>query len=594
MGLTFGFYNSLDGDRKYDAIQLSSMFDGLIADGVFATIGDALTVTPGTGLQVLVGIGRAWFNHTWTNNDAALPLAVSLPHVILNRIDSVILEVDATDGVRTNSIKILEGTAGSNPVEPVLTETSTVHQHRLANILVKVGATGFVSGDITNKIGLTGCPFVTGVIDTIDASALVAQWNSEFGVWFDEMKDQLSTDAAGNLQAQIDALPTKTTGAEVATGTDDFKYITPKAIKDSHNVPNAVPSTAGNLLQSDGTDWLSGAPVLQKFAMDGRLTLVSGTPITVVDASGTTLYLTPFRGNRIHLWDGAVWRNRVLTEISVVIPARAPSRTGHKTQTSAVISSLADTSDLSTGWNASMPGFSGTIQSKTSNSITLNQVNDTGTGDGTVSFLYTGLNNWDVFCYDVAGTPTLELRPWTSDTARNGALGYQDGVLVLGSDHTRRYIGTVRTSGSTFSDLETDRLVWNYYNRVPRLLRNVNSNAHSYTSAAWRLFNNSAAGHQVTMVIGVEEEPVYASGLASWAASASTIIANFALGIDSSTVPSDAVRIGGWINTQYNIHTPYEPYMIEAGYRVINLLENWISGATVAWSAGGVVGQIRG
>ena len=47
---------------------------------------------------------------------------------------------------------------------------------------------------------------MTGIVDTIDATTLFKQWNSEFDIWFDGMKGQLSTDAAGNLQVQINAL----------------------------------------------------------------------------------------------------------------------------------------------------------------------------------------------------------------------------------------------------------------------------------------------------------------------------------------------------------------------------------------------------
>ncbi len=52
----------------------------------------------------------------------------------------------------------------------------------------------------------------------------------------------------------------KATGAELDTGTDDDKFATAKALKDSHNVPSVVPSTAGKVLTSDGTDWVSSVP----------------------------------------------------------------------------------------------------------------------------------------------------------------------------------------------------------------------------------------------------------------------------------------------------------------------------------------------
>jgi hypothetical protein len=49
----------------------------------------------------------------------------------------------------------------------------------------------------------------------------------------------------------------KATGAELDTATNDTKFATALALKDSHNVPSVVPSTKGNVLVSDGTDWVS-------------------------------------------------------------------------------------------------------------------------------------------------------------------------------------------------------------------------------------------------------------------------------------------------------------------------------------------------
>jgi len=67
----------------------------------------------------------------------------------------------------------------------------------------------------------------------------------------------LTSDGAGGAAWEDDAGAVKATGAEVDTGTDDAKFATPKALKDSHNVPSVVPGAANNLLVSDGTDWTS-------------------------------------------------------------------------------------------------------------------------------------------------------------------------------------------------------------------------------------------------------------------------------------------------------------------------------------------------
>lgn len=55
-------------------------------------------------------------------------------------------------------------------------------------------------------------------------------------------------------------VPVKATGAEADTGTDDAKFLTAKAVKDSHNIPSVAPGTSGNVLTSNGTDWTSAAP----------------------------------------------------------------------------------------------------------------------------------------------------------------------------------------------------------------------------------------------------------------------------------------------------------------------------------------------
>jgi len=178
--ITYGFYNSINNDRVYDAKDMSRLFDGIINDGVFMSIGDYFFVTPGTGLQVVVGKGRAWFNSSWTHNDALLPLVPDNPDLVLDRMDSIVIEINATEAIRANTIKIIKGTPATNPVPPTLIKTTLVNQYPLAHLLVKKGATAFTQADLTNKIGTDDCPFITGILQTIDSNALIAQWQSQF------------------------------------------------------------------------------------------------------------------------------------------------------------------------------------------------------------------------------------------------------------------------------------------------------------------------------------------------------------------------------------------------------------------------------
>lgn len=191
--ITCGFYNSVAGDRKYNAEQMSSLFEGIIKDGVFMSIGQKLMVTPKTGMNVAVGTGRAWFNKTWTNNDGEYPLTIETSEVVLNRIDVIALEVNANDANRANTIKIIKGTPSSVPVAPTLTLSEKVNQYPLAHVYVAAGVTSIVGGNITNKVGTTACPFITGVMETMDVDALLAQWNSAYLAWFNGINMEGST-----------------------------------------------------------------------------------------------------------------------------------------------------------------------------------------------------------------------------------------------------------------------------------------------------------------------------------------------------------------------------------------------------------------
>jgi len=203
MTLTYGFYDSSSSDRVYNAKQFGSIFDGIIEDGVYAGIGGKLMVTEDSpvSMDVIVGDGRAWFDHTWTLNDAALTKTIATADALLNRIDVVYLEVN--ESTRTNSIAVLTGTPASTPVAPTLTQTSTVHQYPLAHVYVGAAVTSITQANITNKVGTTATPFVAGIIDYVTTNEILAQWEAEWEQWFNDIKDQLSTEAETNLQNQI-------------------------------------------------------------------------------------------------------------------------------------------------------------------------------------------------------------------------------------------------------------------------------------------------------------------------------------------------------------------------------------------------------
>ena len=210
MALTYGFYNSRNGDRKYNAMTMSAIFDGIINDGVFQSIGTCFKPVPSTGLSVNVGIGRAWFDHTWTYNDSPMNLTFTQSDMINARIDAIVLEVNAEDSVRANSLKVIIGTPAASPQKPKLTNTATVNQYPIAYVTIPANATSIIDDNIEYVVGQSPCPFVTGILKTVDVSDLITQWKSQFQTWMNDEKEDFDTwyetikgilgeDEAGNL-----------------------------------------------------------------------------------------------------------------------------------------------------------------------------------------------------------------------------------------------------------------------------------------------------------------------------------------------------------------------------------------------------------
>ena len=242
MSLTSGFFDSLNGDRKYNTLQLSSIFDGIISEGVYATYGNHFLVSPVSGMQIKVGSGRAWLDHTWTLNTTDYPLTVEDAEVVLKRIDTVIIEVDRRDSGRINRLRILKGTPASSPSAPTLTNTDTLKQYPLANILVKPNVTEITTADITNRIGTSALPWVTGIIDHVSAEELVQQWRTEFDTLLDTLQAMIS-------QVGQQTILDNSVGASaiIKTGDNAVTAATVKAIPDK---PGAV---AASHLSSDIT-----------------------------------------------------------------------------------------------------------------------------------------------------------------------------------------------------------------------------------------------------------------------------------------------------------------------------------------------------
>lgn len=282
---------------------------------------------------------------------------------------------------------------------------------------------------------------------------------------------------------------------------------------------NAVQEEIANTIESDGTalvkgEWfqLRGVLALLLPAPGGRLTLSTGVPVTTSDVSGaTTVYYTPYKHNRISVYDGTRWRFYSFAEMSQTLADAT------KSPAAAVASS-----------------------------------------------------NYDVFVWSDAGTLRATRGPaWTSDTARGGGAGTTELELFGGkwtnknaitngpAAHCGLYVGTIRVDGSTqVNDAFVKRHVWNCYNRVPRGMARQDTSAWVYSSGVTRQANANAA-NQLDLVRGLDEDSVTAQvfGLAQSTDAGVSGGAAVGLGLDSTTAGVTGSINGGGFLVQ-NVYAP--------------------------------------
>ena len=204
-----------------------------------------------------------------------------------------------------------------------------------------------------------------------------------------------------------------------------------------------------------------------------------------------------------------------------------------------------------------------------------------------ISIPSTTNTNYDVFIYDNSGTLTLDLTAWTNDSTRATALTRQDGVLVKTGALTRRYIGTVRTDSTSgfVSDTNSQRQVWNMYNRVAKNFRASTTGNYNYTTATWReaggittlgLSRCQWVCGQSTMISLINHSMAFNS-------TATNIYAAVGIGINQ-TAGNDAQIYGGNLSVgDRPTMTAYYDAIVQPGYYYAQRVEISAASGTTTW-----------
>lgn len=197
MSFICGFFNSVNGDRKYNAEQMNNPYKRIISNGVFAqsdgTPSNDFQVLALSDMSIKVHTGEGVFAGKWAKLDADMIFNIPAAHVTLKRIDSVIVRIDESADVRAGSIVYREGTPASNPTPPAIERSTYVTEYRLANITVEANAVSIPQSKIEDtRIG-SDCGFSTHLLKQYDFTATYAQFTAEFEEWFATVRETLAT-----------------------------------------------------------------------------------------------------------------------------------------------------------------------------------------------------------------------------------------------------------------------------------------------------------------------------------------------------------------------------------------------------------------
>lgn len=225
MAWTYGFFNSVNGDRLYNAQQMSNIFEGLITDGVYASVGNKLAVQPNSGMTIQIGTGRGWFNKHWVSNDSVYVTTLEASDVLLNRYCAVCVRADDTDSVRTAEVYLKYSDFATEPVKPTMTRDELVNEYCLAYIYIAAGAEAITAADIEDTRGNNElCGWVTGLIEQLSTTTLFEQWTALFRDWFENLQSMINENTETMLVGALPEAVTLTLKADGWTQTNTGTY----------------------------------------------------------------------------------------------------------------------------------------------------------------------------------------------------------------------------------------------------------------------------------------------------------------------------------------------------------------------------------
>ena len=315
---------------------------------------------------------------------------------------------------------------------------------------------------------------------------------------------------------------------------------------------------------ADNTAWvetISASDIANDPA--GRLTLETAVPVSTTDQTAkTSVFYALYKGERVPIYDGALWTPTVFTELTLALDADS----GH------------------TGYQQSGKNFdlfvvndAGTLRLGTGPAWT----SDTGRGTG-------------------AGTTELQRLNgiWTNKVSMTLRWGSASGNTITVAANCGTVVGTMRASANgQCEDSLAKRFLWNMYHRVKRPMRVLDATASwDYSTAAYRQMN-AAAGNQLAFVRGLDEDGVDCTVMSVAATDQATARAvKVGIGLDGATANVAGAITSLNYTTSTNVASPMAKFCGAPGlgYHYLAALEFGGGADTQTWFGGSVYSGIAG
>lgn len=239
-----------------------------------------------------------------------------------------------------------------------------------------------------------------------------------------------------------------------------------------------VPNLGGGQLWTDGANWFSSGQNWQESVSppQGRLTLTTLVPVLAADVTAaTSIFYTPYVGNKIALWNGTKFSTTTFAEVSQAL----------SDNTKSPVAAAADSVYDVFGWldGATFRATRGPAWTSATNR---------GTGAGTSEL------------ERVQGIPMNKVSISNGPAANRGI--HLATIATDASAQLNMMFEPAAAAGGSANRLD----VWNTYNRVEvASMMRPNDNSWTYNSATVRSANASDL-NRVTFVRGLAEDMIHA------------------------------------------------------------------------------------